>query len=76
MTEVAPAFHFTQYAQAESAKKLAQARYIPKEITWVILPLSTCLPEKIRDTAKPTAIKVKYNPELTPIPISSAYIAT
>ena len=60
----------------ESAKKLAQARYIPKEITWVILPLSTCLPEKIRDTAKPTAIKVKYNPELTPIPISSAYIAT
>ena len=38
---------------------LALARYIPNEITSVIRPLSTCRPENIRDTASPTAIKVK-----------------
>ena len=42
----------------------------------VIRPLSTCLPENIRDTAMPTAMKVKNNPELRLIPISLAYMAT
>ena len=41
-----------------------------------IRPLSTCFPENMRDTAMPTAIKVKNNPEFKVIPISLAYMAT
>ena len=67
---------FISSPQADNMKKQLHTRYSPKVMTWVICPLSTCLPENIRDTAMPTAIKVKNNPEFKVIPISLAYMAT
>ena len=67
---------FINSPQADNMKKQLHTRYSPKVMTWVIRPLSTCLPENIRDTAMPTAIKVKNNPEFKVIPISLAYMAT
>ena len=46
-------------SQAYSATKQKNARYIPMLMTCVILPLSTCLPEKMREIASPTAMHVK-----------------
>ena len=54
---------FINSPQVDNMKKQLHTRYNPKVMTWVIRPLSTCLPENIRDTAMPTAIKVKNNPE-------------
>ena len=42
----------------------------------VMRPLSTCFPEKRRETAMPKAMNVKNNPELNVIPYFSAYMAT
>ena len=67
---------FINSPQADNMKKQLHTRYSPKVMTWVIRPLSTCLPENMRDTAMPTAIKVKNNPEFKVIPISLAYMAT
>lgn len=39
-------------------------------------PLSTILPEKMREIAMPTAMKVKKKPVVAWIPISLAYMAT
>jgi hypothetical protein len=50
--------------------------YNPAEITCVIFPLSTILPEKMREIAMPTAMKVKKKPVVAWIPISLAYMAT
>jgi len=49
---------------------------MPSAITWVMRPLSTCLPEKMREMAMPAAISVKKMPVPFWIPISFAYIAT
>ena len=50
--------------------------YMPSIITWVILPLSTCLPEKSLEMASPAAMKVKKSPVPEVIPILLAYMAT
>ena len=63
------------YKKSLAKFKQIDTRYSPKVITCVMRPLSTCRPENIRETAIPTAIKVKNNPELSVIPISLAYIA-
>ena len=57
-------------------KKLNTTMYNPAEITCVIFPLSTILPEKMREIAMPTAMKVKKKPVVAWIPISLAYMAT
>ena len=48
--------------QKANKKKETMTIYKEKEITCVTFPLSTCLPEKIRDIAIPIAIKVKNKP--------------
>ena len=45
-------------------------------ITCVIFPRSTSFPEKMREIAMPTAIKVKKNPVCVFNPIWRAYMAT
>ena len=65
-----------QIHAARKQEKLNTTRYNPAAITCVIFPLSTSLPENIREIAMPTAIKVKKNPVCAWIPISWAYIAT
>jgi len=57
-------------------KKAAVAMYMPSIITCVILPLSTCFPEKSLETASPAAMKVKKSPVPEAIPMLFAYIAT
>ena len=75
-TSVSSGLIFISSSQPAKRKKQADTRYNPSIMTCVIRPLSTCLPENIRDTAMPTAMKVKNNPELRLIPISLAYMAT
>ena len=64
------------HPQALNERKQKFTNNMPTPITWVIMPLSTNLPENKRDTAIPTAISVKKKPEEETIPICLAYMAT
>lgn len=69
-------FHNMKYSQNEKMKKEIDTTKSPNVMTFVILPLSTCLPEKRREIAIPIAIRVKNIPVPRLIPISFAYTAT
>ena len=75
-TVVNSGFHFINVPHKLSEKKQKQTKYRPNMMICVMRPLSTCFPEKRRETAMPKAMNVKNNPELNVIPIFSAYMAT
>ena len=68
--------HWMMYTHAASRKKLNTTSTSPADITCVIFPLSTSRPEKSRDTAMPSAMKVKKKPVEASISIWRAYMAT